>query len=288
MWVTQLGNPYIWLILSTVFLLIGNNKRIALILIISLMFGIIIVDNLKEIVQRDRPPGDLSQYFIFSPGYSFPSGHAYTAFLIAVLLGAFLDKRYRMIGYALAFIVCISRIQLGVHYPSDVIAGAILGALTGELILISMDRIGFIKKDSALKRYAPLKWLDKAKSLEERIITGLATNIRKRSNYIYALLAAGMLVVIVSSLLQYFDFMIAAMALMFISMIYILASNINDEVSNKITAAAIIALGLLSSVSITQLKSHALSLLIITVTFIAIFTLPALNKSEKNKKNLLC
>jgi undecaprenyl-diphosphatase len=57
---------------------------------------------------------------------SFPSGHACNAFMIAALLAEHL-RRKRYILYGLAAVVSLSRIYLGVHYPSDVIIGACLG-----------------------------------------------------------------------------------------------------------------------------------------------------------------
>lgn len=63
---------------------------------------------------------------------SMPSGHAMNAFAGAVLLGAVMP-RARWPLLALAALIGLSRIYLGVHFPSDVIAGAILGAAIGAI-----------------------------------------------------------------------------------------------------------------------------------------------------------
>jgi membrane-associated phospholipid phosphatase len=88
---------------------------------------------LKGAVGRGRP-----QYFDqygtlhFGPNWndwtlqSFPSGHATTAFALAAVIG-FVSPRWFYPGLAVAAAIAISRVSLGVHYPSDVLAGALLG-----------------------------------------------------------------------------------------------------------------------------------------------------------------
>lgn len=87
---------------------------------------------IQEFVARDRPYDILLIDPLFTvSAFSFPSGHA--AFLFA-LAGAvyWFRKRFGALLIFLAFIVSIARIVAGVHYPSDIVGGAILGFFVGS------------------------------------------------------------------------------------------------------------------------------------------------------------
>lgn len=91
------------------------------------------VSALKESTERTRPPlADPALQAVGSlpDSSSFPSGHAATAFAAAVAVGL-LCPRLRAPLLALAALVALSRVYLGVHYWSDVAVGSALGALIG-------------------------------------------------------------------------------------------------------------------------------------------------------------
>ena len=93
----------------------------------------LVVSLLKDAAERPRPPlGDPAIQAIGSvpDSTSFPSGHSATAFAAAVAVGL-LCPRLRLPLLALASVVALSRVYLGVHYWSDVAAGSVLGALIG-------------------------------------------------------------------------------------------------------------------------------------------------------------
>jgi undecaprenyl-diphosphatase len=65
---------------------------------------------------------------------SFPSGHAATSFACAATLARFAPRRTAVVLYVLAALIAYSRVYVGVHYPLDVIAGAILGLLVATAL----------------------------------------------------------------------------------------------------------------------------------------------------------
>ena len=89
----------------------------------------------KELVARDRPCHVLSglrEIANCSNSFSFPSNHAINSFTAATLI-SLSYKRAAYDLYTLAILIGYSRVYLGVHYPSDVLSGALCGILIGYL-----------------------------------------------------------------------------------------------------------------------------------------------------------
>lgn len=85
----------------------------------------------KEFFDRARPPvSGIEAVGIIPASASFPSGHSATAFAAAVAVGAFYPGLRRPL-LALAAVVALSRVYLGVHYATDVVAGSALGVVLG-------------------------------------------------------------------------------------------------------------------------------------------------------------
>ncbi|MDD1474922.1 phosphatase PAP2 family protein [Dolichospermum sp. ST_sed4] len=112
---------------------IKKNKKIFLIPV-ALCVLTIIVKILKDVVARPRPEYMLQLPMLPYSQYSFPSGHTAAAFLLAVLLSKQYPK-YKFLFYSIAILVGLSRIYLGLHYLSDVIASVLLGTLLGVLFV---------------------------------------------------------------------------------------------------------------------------------------------------------
>lgn len=130
--ITSLGNAGIFWILLTIALLIPERTRrigqmSACALLASLLFNNIL---LKNMVARVRPYNAMEALIpiIKKPSeFSFPSGHAGSSFASAGVLYRKLPKKYGIWAIILAALISFSRLYVGVHYPSDVLAGAVVG-----------------------------------------------------------------------------------------------------------------------------------------------------------------
>ncbi|ANL49415.1 phosphatidic acid phosphatase protein (plasmid) [Rhizobium phaseoli] len=123
-------------VLVTVYLLLDRRWPIAIFVFSSVLTGWLASTTLKILVARPRP--DIVPHLVEVSDLSFPSGHAMVSAVTYLTLGALLARtqRYRSTrifvmaaGVFLAVIIGLSRIYLGVHYPTDVFAGWCAGAL---------------------------------------------------------------------------------------------------------------------------------------------------------------
>jgi undecaprenyl-diphosphatase len=90
------------------------------------------------LVQRGRPAETVPDVILrgnsAAHGLSFPSGHAMVIFAITALVAPYLKGWWKVLPWALAAAVCLSRLYLGAHFPLDVIAGAGLGMFIGSVL----------------------------------------------------------------------------------------------------------------------------------------------------------
>lgn len=87
----------------------------------------------KFMVRRKRPEGDWGEIYRNTDPHSFPSGHAARAFLIAVIASVLAPPWLAILLWVWAPLVALARVAMGVHYLSDIIAGAILGIIVALL-----------------------------------------------------------------------------------------------------------------------------------------------------------
>jgi len=146
---SQLGNTETGvLFLGTSFLIakFSHNERLMRTTSLSteaLINAGVYTSLLKRATRRTRPAADgLGQFFVESPqngqeSTSFPSGHASGAFAMATVFAA--EYRHKKwvpwVAYGTAGMIALSRVQLGRHFPSDVIAGAMIGNSMGRMVL---------------------------------------------------------------------------------------------------------------------------------------------------------
>ena len=132
--ITFFSDPIWCILLSCLIVLLVKNKKISKAFLLNLICVFLLNYLLKIIFARSRP---IDINLIVETGFSFPSGHAMISlgiygFLIYLLLSSDKNKISKIIGTAslilLIFLIGISRIYLGVHYATDVIAGFIISA----------------------------------------------------------------------------------------------------------------------------------------------------------------
>lgn len=130
--ITSLGDKGMIWILATVLLLIPKKTRKAGMVSAVALLGSLLFNNMliKNIVQRPRPYVTLEDLRIIIPRpfeYSFPSGHSSSSFAAAVSFYRLLPKKLGIPAIVLAGLIAFSRLYVGVHYPTDVLAGALMG-----------------------------------------------------------------------------------------------------------------------------------------------------------------
>lgn len=135
-----------------------------LLLIASTAVNLGTTDIIKHQVNRMRPfdrYSDILDKSRMNPVFydpSFPSGHTSSAFNMATFLSLAYPKWYVIAPAALwATSVAYSRMYLGVHYPSDVLAGAVLGAGTAYLTYYLNKHYSICRKFKPVK---PLGWMN--------------------------------------------------------------------------------------------------------------------------------
>jgi len=123
----------------------GKRGRIMVVLIIPVIFlsDQMAAHVLKPYFERARPCVALPDVHLLVPkksSLSFPSAHASNFFAVATFFGYYFRK-YRLLFFFIAFLVGLSRISIGVHYPFDVLGGAVLGVLCAYAVIYSWNFI---------------------------------------------------------------------------------------------------------------------------------------------------
>lgn len=154
------GNGFILLLTLVVtgFLLMSNRRATAVFMVIAVTGGYLVSQVLKAIISRPRP--EIVPHLSHVHTFSFPSGHAMISAVVYLTLGAITATvvgRRRLKWYVLSvallltLIVGVSRVYLGVHYPTDVLAGWIAGlawALLCWVVARLLQRRGQIEPTS--------------------------------------------------------------------------------------------------------------------------------------------
>lgn len=139
--ITTTGNAgMIWITIALILLLLPKTRKEGLLVGASLL-GSLLVNNilLKNIVARVRPYEVIEGLELLvgkATDWSFPSGHTGSSFAAAVMMFLVLPRRYGILALIYALLMGFSRLYVGIHYPTDVLTGAITGTLCACIVYI--------------------------------------------------------------------------------------------------------------------------------------------------------
>jgi len=136
-WIGTFG--LVWIAIALLLALLWRRPSVFVTVVAADAAADVLAELGKVIVHRQRP----FEHQLGPPtsSYSFPSGHAATSFACATVLSAFAPRR-RVAFFLLATLIALSRLYNGVHYPTDVVAGALLGVLVALTVVKAASRTG--------------------------------------------------------------------------------------------------------------------------------------------------
>lgn len=135
--VSALGNyGFIWIILGIVFIVFIGRSDVGITVLFTVVFaGILVGFILQPLFAHVRPYdagiGVSAVMGVSRTGYSFPSFHATVSFAAATVIAMIAGRRWGTWAFVGAVLISLSRVYLGVEWPSDIVIGALVGVLIG-------------------------------------------------------------------------------------------------------------------------------------------------------------
>ena len=169
---TLLGEAGIfWILLTLVLIIVPKTRRIGLSTAAAFLVEFICVNlTIKPLVKRTRPciantSRAIDTIISLPSGYSFPSGHSAAGFVVSTVIAKH-NLKYGIIALTASAISAFSRLYFYVHYPTDVLAGAMIGVLSGVI----MDKVvmnSFKKHDEKIAAQKALAEGEQQQETEE-------------------------------------------------------------------------------------------------------------------------
>jgi undecaprenyl-diphosphatase len=118
----------------------------------ALALALVVSRVAAELFPEQRPfttHSDLHPLVTHDPGQSFPSDHSLAAFGIAFAVGAFISLRWGAALLALAMVIGVARVYVGVHYPGDVLGSALIAAIAVAAVVL-------VSRTAPFARFSPV------------------------------------------------------------------------------------------------------------------------------------
>ncbi len=136
--ITRLGDGgSLWIVLAIIFLAINKTRKVGVASALALIITFVTVNlGIKNMVARIRPYEvieGLTNLVGKQSDFSFPSGHSAHAFAVGVVILIMMPKKIGVPIFTISILMAFSRLYVGVHYPTDVIAGVVLGTVIALL-----------------------------------------------------------------------------------------------------------------------------------------------------------
>jgi len=157
--ITHLGDKGIlWIALTLVLLIVRKTRKLGVLCAVSMFIGLVVTNLIiKNWVARIRPYEVIQGLNCIVPladDFSFPSGHTTNSLACAWVLFRRAPKKWGIPALVMAILISLSRLYVGIHYPTDVIGGAVIGICAAclSLWLVPVLEKKFPKQAKAIYR----------------------------------------------------------------------------------------------------------------------------------------
>lgn len=157
--ITHLGDKGIfWILLTIALLIVRKTRPLGVVCAVSMIFGLIVTNLIiKNWVARVRPYELIEGLECIvgkADDFSFPSGHTTNSLACAWVLFRRAPKKWGVPALILAILISLSRLYVGIHYPTDVLGGALIGICSACLAMWLVPRLEGKYPELAKKVYS--------------------------------------------------------------------------------------------------------------------------------------
>ena len=153
--ITSLGNGgLVWIVIAILLLVFKSTRKVGATVFLAMIYNLVVLNVImKNLFSRIRPYEVIDELTRIVPApsdFSFPSGHAGHSFAAAVVMMVMLPRKYGVPALVLAILMSVSRRYVGVHYPTDVLGGCIIGTIMAILSILTVKAIEKRKSETKI------------------------------------------------------------------------------------------------------------------------------------------